>query len=195
MAVIKTPKFRVSYPKVFKPELNKLSKKMEYSLVALFANGQDLTAMYAAAEEALKEEFGENKAKWPKNLKNPFKKQEDRADVETGVLPSGHEAGAIYMNLKSSQKPGLVDQQVQHITDESSFYAGCWAIASVNCKAYNFEDGVSTGVAFYLNNIQKVADGEPLSPRPSPEADFAPIAGAVAANGAAKPKTANDLFA
>lgn len=169
-----TPRFTVSYPKVFKAELNTLSGKMEFSTVALFKKGEDLSALKKAAEEVLIEKLGADKAKWPKGLKSPFRDQSDRE--KEGVLPAGHVAGAIFMSLKTSNKPGVVNQDVQPIIDESEFYAGCVAQATV--RAYYYDQKGNKGVAFGLQNLQKVAEGEPLSGRSSPSEDFKPVEGA-----------------
>lgn len=190
-----TPKFRVSYPKVFKPEINKLSKQPEYSLVALFPKGADLSKLKAAAKEAIIKKWGADPNKWPDNLRTPFRDQKERAkklDDGRRVLPDGYEEGAIYINLKSKQKPGVVDQNVQPILDETEFYAGCYAVASLN--AYAYDQAGNRGVAFGLNNIQKVADGDPFSGRPKPEDDFAPIAGAETAVGGTEASSTVDPF-
>lgn len=174
MANVMTPEFRVSYPKVFKPEVNQLSKKSEYSVVALFKKGQDLSSLKKAAEEILVEKLGADKSKWPKNLKSPFRDQGERA--KDGVLPSGYEDGAIFINIKSNQKPGVVDSNVQPIIDEADFYAGCFARATV--RAGYYDQAGNRGVSFYLQNIQKVKDGEPLSGRAAATSEFAPVEGA-----------------
>lgn len=174
MANVMTPEFRVSYPKVFKPEVNQMSGKSEYSLVALFKKGEDLKALKAAAEEAIVEKLGADKSKWPKNLKTPFRDQEERE--KDGSMPSGYEKGAIFITLKSAQKPGLVDSNVQAIIDEAEFYAGCYARATV--RAGYYDKAGNRGVAFYLQNVQKVKDGEPLSGRAAAETEFAPVEGA-----------------
>lgn len=171
MATIVTPKFRVSFPKVFKPEINKLSGKSEYSVVALFDKSADMTKLKAAAKAAIEEKWGTDPAKHPKNLRSPFRDQGEKA--KDGVLPPGHVEGAVFLNLKSTQKPGVVDEQVQPILDESVFYAGCYAIAAVSVYAY--DQAGNRGVGIGLTNIQKVADGEPFSGRPKPEASFTPV--------------------
>lgn len=177
-----TPTFTVSYPKVFKPEVNKLSGETEYSLVALFPKGSDLTALKKAAQEAIEKKFGAKakNADFLKTLRNPFRDQGEKAKVDetTGksVLPQGHEAGAIYMNLKSKQKPQVVDQNVQLILEPTDFYAGCKARATV--RAYAYDNKGNKGVAFGLVNVQKVSDGEALGGRTRAEDDFTPIAGA-----------------
>jgi hypothetical protein len=177
-----TPEFRVSYPNVFKAKKNEMNGKDEYSVVALFKKGADLSALQKAAEEACIEKWGADKNKWPRPLRSPFRDQGERA--KEGVLPEGYEQGAIFINLKSNQRPGVVDSQVQEIIDTSQFYAGCYAIASFRAYAYG---GPGTkfpaGVAFGLGNVQKTRDGDPLSGRTLPTADFKPIEGAQDATG------------
>jgi hypothetical protein len=179
MANVLTPKFRVSYPNVFQPKFNELSKKNEYSLVALFPKGADLSMLKLAAQAAIEEKWGKDKKKWPPNLRTPFRDQGDRAktDEETGkeFLPAGYEKGNAYLNLKSTSRPGLVDENVEEIIDSSQFYAGCWARATVSVYAY--DQAGNKGVNFGLQNIQKVAEGDALSGKTKAQDDFAPIEG------------------
>lgn len=170
-----TPRFRVSYPNVFEPKVNKLSGKEEYSVLALFPKGADLSALHKAAEEAAIKKWGKDNTKWPKNLRSPFRDQGEKAKNIDGemVLPPAHEDGAFFMNLKSKDRPHVVDKQVNDILDRTEFYAGCWAIASVN--AYAYDQMGNAGISFGLGNIQKVADGDPLGGRTSAAHDFAPI--------------------
>lgn len=194
MANINTPVFRVSYPNVFKAKKNDLNGQDEFSIVALFKKGEDLSALKAAAQKAIVDKWGPDKAKWPSNLRSPFRLQEERAKEVDGkrTLPAGHEEGAIFLNLKSKQRPGVVDQNVQDILEESQFYAGCYARASVN--AYAYDQKGNRGVAFGLGNIQKVRDGDPLGNRAKPEQDFAPIASAEGGTAAATSSNATDIF-
>jgi hypothetical protein len=175
-----TPIFRVSFPNVFKPRFNTLSKKDEYSVVALFKKGEDLNALKAAAHEACVKKWGPDQAKWPKNLKNPFKDQGDTA--KEGVLHDGYEAGAIMMTYKSDSKPAVRDaSNTDYVTEPSKFYAGCYARASVFALAYDVNGG--RGVTFLLNHLQFARDGEPFSGRPPVESAFEPIEGADSADG------------
>lgn len=184
---VTTPHFRVSYPNVFRPKKNELNGKDEYSVVALFPKGADLSALKAAAQAAIEAKWGTDKAKWPANLRSPFRDQGEKAKVDeiTGkkTLPAGHEEGAIFMNLKSSQRPGVVDQNVQDIIEDSQFYAGCWARASIN--AYAYDNKGNRGVSFGLGNLQKVKDGDPIAGRTKPQDDFAPIEGLAGSSPAA----------
>jgi hypothetical protein len=146
--------------------------------VALFPKGADLSKLKAEAQRAIEEKWGKEKSKWPANMRTPFRDQGERAkDVEgRKVLPAGYEEGAIYLNLKSSQRPSVVDQSVQDIIDEKDFYPGCWARATV--RAYAYDNKGNRGVAFGLQNIQKTKDDGPLSGKPTAQDDFAPIQGA-----------------
>lgn len=181
-----TPKFRVSFANVFRPQAplpgTPAGAKPKYGLTMLFAKDADLTALRQAAHAAAVEKFGD-KLKDPafqKRLRSPFRDQGEKTF-------DGYVAGAVFINATSSQKPGLVDQDVNPIIEESQFYSGCYAIATVNAFAYDTAGNV--GVAFGVNNIQKVADGEPLGGRTRPEDDFRP-----AAQPAGAASSANSLF-
>lgn len=174
---VMTPVFRVSYPNLLKPKLNDLSKKMQYSVVALFKKGEDLSKLRAAAQAAIVAKWGADKNKWPDKLRSPFRDQAERAkkDPETGKrsLPQGYEEGAIFLTLNSDQRPGLVNQKLEDIIDESDFYAGCYARATV--RAFAYDQKGNRGVSFGLQNVQKFADGESLSGRTKAQDDFAPV--------------------
>lgn len=204
MSNVITPVFRVSYPKVFTPEKNDLNGKMEYTLTALFKKGEDLSTLKKAAEEACEKKWSKDKAKWPKNLKNPFRDQAEKEkeieiiekkkilgedglpkeiEVKTvkRVMPDGYEKGAFFLNIKSSQRPGVVDQNVQDIIDPVDFYGGCYARASVQASAYDIKG--NKGVSFWMQNVQKTSDGESFGGRLKPQEDFEPIAAAGESNG------------
>lgn len=176
MSNIITPEFRVSFPQILEPRLNDLNGKMEYSLVALFPKGADLSALKAAAAAAAKEKWGD---KLPANMRSPFRDQAEKE--KDGKLPAGMEAGAIFMSLKANQRPGLVDAKVQPIIDASDFYAGCWARAQV--RAFAYDNKGNRGVSFGLQNVQKMREGEPLGSRVRAEDAFEAVAGATESAG------------
>ena len=185
-----TPEFRVSFPNVFKPQVNKFNNREEYTVVAVFPLGADLSKLKEAAEAAIIAKWGADKKKWPSKLRTPFRDQAEKAKNVDGkqVLPQGFEEGAIFMNLKSNKKPGLVDASNEDIIDSSEFYPGCWARASIN--AYAYDAAGNTGVSFGLNNLQKLRDGEPLGGRTLAQDDFAPVA----TGGSANAVSASDIF-
>jgi hypothetical protein len=167
-----SPKFRVSYPQVFRPKKNDLNGKDEYSMVALFGPKEDIAVLKKAATDAIVEKWGADKTKWPANLRSPFRKHEEKE--KEGKLPDGMEAGGIFITLRSIQRPGLVDGNRQPIIDETGFYAGCYARAQV--RAYAYDQKGNRGVAFGFQNVQKMADGDPIAGRQRAEDAFEPVA-------------------
>jgi len=179
MSRINTPEFRVAFPHVFKPKKNNLSGDDEFCLVALFPKGANLNGLKKAAMDAVIETWGPDKNKWPKGLKTPFKDQGEREktnDDGSTSLPDGYEKGCVYLNLKSTQRPSVVDQAVQEILNPTEFYGGCWAIASVN--AYTYDHTVNKGVTFGLGNVQKSKEDDAFGNRSTPQDDFTPVVGA-----------------
>ena len=190
MANVLTPEFRVSYANVFKAQKNTLNDKLEYSVVAIFPVGTDLSALKRLAAEMLTEKWGADQAKWPANMRNPFRKCRERWKMVEGkeVKPDGYEDGeAVFITLKQDAergRPQVVDQNVQDIIEPRDFYSGCWARASVS--AYAYDQKGNRGVGFGLRNLQKVKDDKPFGTTNTRAADdFKPIAGAPAGAGAA----------
>lgn len=174
--ITRTPAFTVSYPNVFNAKMNPLNGKEEFSCVALFKKGADLSEIQAKIDEVATAKFGP-KAKWPKNLRSPLRDQGDKAkeDEETGktILPQGYEKGAMFMTLKSVEQPGIVDQSLKTMHEPKDFYAGVKARATISIYAYDQMGNKGVGVG--LRNLQKVADGTALGNRVAAEDDFAPI--------------------
>ncbi len=170
---VMTPKFRVSFPAVFKPKRNQLSQKDEYNVVALFEKGTNLKPLVDAVETVMIEKWGADKKKWPKNIRSPFRDQGEKRKEDTGTLPNGYVEGAVFINLKSVQKPGLINENKDDIIDESEFYAGCYAIATVT--AYAYSQAGNHGVSFGLNNVMKVGEGESLTSRMKAQDEFSKV--------------------
>lgn len=171
-----TPEFRVSYPRVFKPERNELNGQDEYSLVALFAPGTDLSALKAAIKQAAVNKWG---ASIPEYIRNPLRNADQK--IKDGAYPSGMEKGTVFVTMKCRKPPGVVDQQVQPILDDSEFYGGCYARASVHIAAYSQKG--NNGVAVYLNHVQKLRDGEAFGiGRVSPQQAFEAVVSAQSAS-------------
>lgn len=71
----------------------------------------------------------------------------------------------------STQKPGIVDKDLNEILDPDEVYSGCWGRASINFFPFNTSGNKGIGVG--LNNIQKLKDDERLgAARASAESDF-----------------------
>lgn len=157
---VKTPKFRVSYPSVFRTKHNSLSGKDEYVVEALFPKDEtDLAPFKAAIKAAIIE-------KWDSIEKSPMKKKSFKMPIKDGdEMDNPEYAGHWVMSFKSNgkYKPNVVgtkkgpDGKFLPIT-EKEFYGGCYARAVVNAYGYDVE--VNKGVNFGLGNIQKLEDGE-----------------------------------
>lgn len=164
-----TPKFRVSFPFVFKPSKYDENSPEVFSVVALFPKGTDLSVMEKAAKEAMEKKWGTDQSKWPKGRRSPFRKVEELEEQYRAGFPPD----AVWIRLSSKERPGIVDTQNNPITDPVEFYAGCFARASF--AAYAYDTKGNKGVAFGLRNLQKLADGESLTGRAKPEDEFAPV--------------------
>lgn len=171
---VRTPEFRVSFPFVLKPQQpKKADRDPKYSVVMLFKKGADLSKLKAAVDAVLIDKYG-SKEKIPKGLRMPFRDQGEKE------FP-GYEAGAIFITATSKQRPGLVDQNVNDIFDETQFYAGCYAHATV--RPFYYEAEGNKGVAFGLQNVQKLRDGESLSGRLKAADEFEAVDGGTEGGG------------
>lgn len=154
----KTPIFRVSYPYLYKPSTYD-KENPKYGLTMLFdTNLVDLSQMKKLVKSVAIEKFGK---KLPKNLKLPFRDGEEKEDVD------GYGEGIIFAAAYSQDVPGVCDAEFTACED---LKAGDYARATVNVFAF---DNQRRGVALGLQNVQKIADGEPFGAiRPDAEDDF-----------------------
>lgn len=185
MEKVTTPEFRVSFPAIFEAQTNRLSGKEEFSVQMIFDKDADFTAMKKLAKKAAQEKWGD---KIPTNLRSPFRDGDEYND--TAENQRQELEGKVFVNSRSKQRPGLVDGQLQAIIDQSDFYGGCYARATVSVYAYDQKG--NRGVSFGLLNVQKLRDGEPFSGKMKAEDDFKAIEPADVEN---EPESAADIFA
>ena len=165
---VMTPKFRVSFPAVFRPgKPVDPTKPPKYGITMLFDKGADLSPLMNAMVDFMTKKFGPNKDSWPKLSRNPFRDQGEKTF-------EGYVAGAKFINASSNAKPGLVDASNNDIINEADFYPGCYARATV--RPFWYDKAGNKGVAFGLQNIQKLGDGEPLGGRVAASKEFEPVA-------------------
>lgn len=160
---VTTPKFRVSFPHVFKPHAFNDKQEPKFSVVMLFDKKTDISAMEKAADAAAIDKWGTDKKKWPKGLRMPFRDGNEKGDLK------GYK-NATVVSASSKEPPGVVDQGRQAILDANAFYAGCYARATLIAFAY--DQMGNRGVSFSLQNLQKLGDGEKFSGRKAAEDDF-----------------------
>jgi len=171
---------RFSYFNAFKPRLNTLSNKSEFSTQVLVPKSDTATvaALKAAIAEAITDKFG---GKRPAGLRNPLK-DGDAATADGATSLGSEYAGHYYFSAKSSEDkpPQIVDSEGQSILSAQEFGSGDYGRVSVTC--YGYDQKVNKGVSFWLNNIQFLDKGEPLDGRSDAASDFStPIAKPVAA--------------
>jgi hypothetical protein len=177
---IKTDEFRVSFPKVFKPEgFAGSTEKAKYSIDMMFdPSSPTINELKRICVLAAKKDWGDDQAKWPKGIKWPkFQDGNEKKDL------AGY-AGKIIVRASSKQKPGIVNEKVQRLGEEwnntDQFYGGCYAIATVRAYTYNYREAqggpvISRGVSLSLETAQKTRNGEPFSGRQDPEKIYSPI--------------------
>lgn len=161
-----SPIGRVSYPHLYK--VNEFEGKRSYSITLLFDKSADLSELKQMAKDAIKD-------KWPKDqpdaedLRSPFMDGDKKN--KKGDHPEY--AGMTYITFKTSEtrKPQVVDAKKNPILEDSGeMYAGCYARVSFSCYAY--DKAGNQGVAFGLNNVQKVRDGDRLDGGSNADTDF-----------------------
>lgn len=163
-----TGKVRFCYCNVFEPSAMNEGETPKYSVCILIPKTDTKTvekikAAIEAAKEAGKAKLVDKKGNIPANIKMPLRD----GDVERADDPAFE--GMYFLNASSLRKPGIVDRNLDGIMDRSEFYAGCYGRASINFYAFNVQ---SKGIATGLNNLQKLADGEPLAGGTTAEEDF-----------------------
>ena len=170
-----TVAFRLAFPEVFAPKAAAEGGKEKFSITMLFPkdgtrllpgmvdNGADVMALRKLAFQAIKEKWGEDKAKWPANLKG--------IDPKTSVSSTGKDGWPlrdgdlvewdgfhdhVFVRASSKFKPGIVNAKLRPIMSEDDVYGGLICRAQIN--AYGYDSNGSKGVAFGLSNIQILKD-------------------------------------
>lgn len=173
-----TPKFRVSYPHVFKAQAVKPTDKPKYSITMLFPKDKELmgttvdgkpVSLKDVIRNAKIAEFG-SKENWPEGLESPVINGDDPKYADKEGY-KGH--WVIKASTNEDQKPGVVDEEMVPITDQAKFYPGCYARAFV--YAYVWEYMGKQGVGFILDHVQKLGDGKSFGGKKPVEQVFSPV--------------------
>ena len=159
-----TPECTISFPRLYKPEPGPQGGEPKYSCALVFEPGTDVSDIKAAANIAGVEKFGEegfrNYVQNDRAFKIPFR---------TDVAGKGYPEGSMFFNVTSKQRPGVVGPDRAEISDPSVVYAGCRVKVSITAFAF---DNVARGIAFALNNVQFLRDGERLDSRVAASDEF-----------------------
>lgn len=160
-----TGQVRLSYAHIWEPSaIEGNEPKFSVSVIVSKNDKETLKAIKEAVEEAKETGKGKWNGKIPAVLKTPLRDGDvERPDDEAY-------AGCYFFNASSKNKPGIVDENVQPILDQSEVYSGCYARVAVNFYAYNANG--NKGIAAGLGNIQKLKDGDSLGGATRAEDDF-----------------------
>ena len=171
MKVITGPETRWSYVNAWEPKsINGGTPKYSVSLIIPKSDTRTVEKINAAIKAAYEEGAGKLKGNGKSvppmaAIKLPLRDGDvERPDDEAY-------AGCWFVNANNTAAPGIVDAERQPIIDRSEVYSGVYGRASISFYAFNSSG--NKGIACSLNNLQKIADGEPLGGQASAEADFA----------------------
>lgn len=158
---IVTGKVRFSFVHIFEPQEPQGGGEPKYSVTLLIPKNDTATIekMKAAMAEA-RENFCKRNGANALPAK-PNHTLHDGDGVRDSGDPYGPECKGCYViTVSSKQKPVIVDNLRNIITDPAEVYSGCYGRASINFYGYNSngKKGISAG----LLSIQKLHDGEPF---------------------------------
>ena len=172
--VITGPKTRFSYLNVNEPKTPMGGGTPKYSVSLIIPKNDTVTI--AKIKAAIKAAYDEGQSKLKCNSKSVPALEMLKTPLRDGDLErEGDEAytNSYFINANSTTKPGVVDADRQPILETSELYSGIYGRASINFYAYNSNG--NRGSACGLNNLQKLADGEPLGGHSRAEDDFADL--------------------
>jgi hypothetical protein len=162
-----TGKVRASYAHLLEPTAIDEGQEKKYSVSLIIPKSDKKTI--DAIKKGIEAAREQGKSKWggkiPAKLKLPLRDgDEERPDDE-------NYADAYFINATCKTKPGVVDKDLNPIMEADQIYSGMFVRASITL--YPFDASGNRGIACGLNNIQKLADGDPLGGRSRAEDDFA----------------------
>ena len=175
---VTTGTVRLNHVHILQPHANNPGQELRYHVTLLIPKTDIATkqALDAAINAAIAEGVSRSWGGMQPPLLNVPIHDGDGARPSDG-MPYGAECkGHWVMSAASKTKPEVVDANVQPIIDAAEIYSGMYGRVSLLFYAYNSNG--RKGVGCGLGNVQKVANGEPLSGRSSAAEDFQPVAAA-----------------
>ena len=169
---IVTGKVRFSYVNIFEAQKNEDGTDGKYGLTLLIpkSDTDTLNKIKSAIAEAREVFCSRNGA--TALPQKPNHTLHDGDGLKDSGEPYGEECKGCYViAVSSKQKPVIVDNMRNPITDPGEVYSGCYGRAAINFYGYsrNGKKGISAG----LQSIQKLHDGEPLGGARGSADDFA----------------------
>jgi hypothetical protein len=145
-----TPEARCAFVQLLSPKAFEANTEPKYSVVLLF----DKEAQTSAEFKRMVKTYNDEKARLypqgaPAGFKTPF-----RASSELEGLPPD----MVFVRVTTTRKPDCIDEDGQPLFEPSRVYSGIFGRASLS--VYSYDQKGNRGIAFGLNNFQKLADGE-----------------------------------
>lgn len=163
LKVIRTPKFRLSFPHLITPDKTNDGND-RYQMTMIFSPDEDMQPMLDALESAISDKWP-SEAQRPSRILLPLNRAKSLAESpETGYdfEKYPYYEGMIIGKAANSQRPAVASVITNElITDESEIYAGCYCRADLAVYASNAYGKARAG--FLINNVFKIAEGEPLA--------------------------------
>jgi hypothetical protein len=161
-----TPYGTLSFPQLFQPKSRAEGAEAVFSASIIFNPAQQKTPQYKALQDACiavaKEKFGDRLDL--KSVRMPFR---DAGEKEY----EGYEAGHVYINPWSKNKPGIVNAQRQDVHLPQDVWAG--QLVRFNVTPFAWLNSGKKGVSFGLNHVQLVKTDTPrIDGRASAEKSF-----------------------
>lgn len=169
--VITGPDTRWSYANGWEPKsINGGTPKYSVSLIIPKSDTATVAKINAAIEAA----YQEGQAKLKGNGKSVPALSVIKTPLRDGDIDRPDDPAyenSYFINANSATAPGIVDADCNPILSHSEVYSGVYGRASINFYAFNSNG--NKGIAYGLNNLQKIRDGESLGGKASAEMDFA----------------------
>ena len=171
-----TPEMIGSYIKVFEPEAN-LSGEMKYSIQLIIPKSD--TKGVAQLKDAIeKAKLAGKEKKWngkiPKFRYEPLR--DGDAELESGEKTEPVYKGKYFINATRTvkSKPQVVGPDAKPLLNQEELYSGC--IVRADIKPYAYSSGGNHGIAWWLNSLMLVRDGQRLDGKVDAEEAFASFA-------------------
>lgn len=170
---IVTPRGATAFLYLLRPQpAMEKGKPDQFSVTLLWdeAEGTEnpvLAKLRQAIEDVAVAKWGETARKKLKNgqLNNPLRPGSDKE----GTNAEDDFAGKVFMTLRSTDKPSVVDADCEPLMDSMDVYSGC--IGRADIWLYAYDKAGNKGVSAIINSFQKLDDGERKSGRrPASEA-------------------------
>jgi hypothetical protein len=182
-ARLRTPEGRSCYAFVFSPATND-DDKQEYRIQILFPEAKEaegIKILKDAAREVGIEAFGADFADQVRagKIHWPFRK----GDTDSATKDNPLYKGMTFLNAKSTDKPTVVDENVEEIDNREDFRSGDWCKLSI--RFFAFDRKGNKGVAVSLGNIQRTRRDTRLDNRADAKTEFEKIPGGTGAGNSA----------